>query len=136
MFVNCSPRCRTLPCHISGSVVRRFFRGQAEGPGGFLLLVEFLRERTVLEFEREHALLQVGYNRVQCVDKVFAVGDALFQLPVRGGGFGTHGQSVAHGAQSREDCRRGVSCFIDRPTNSGAPSGRAASRVRNDNPRR
>ena len=55
-----------------------------------------------MEFQRENALLKVGYNRVEGVDEVFAVGDALFQLLTGGLGFLAHGRSVAqvaHGGQ-------------------------------------
>ena len=75
-------------------IVRRRLVGLSDGAGSLLLLLERRDEFAVLEFQREHALLQVGYNRVEGVDELFAVGDALFQLLSGGVGFLIHGQSV------------------------------------------
>ena len=87
--------------------MRRSLVGRPDGSGSLLLLLERRYEFAVLEFQREHAFLKVGDNRVEGVGEVLAVGDALFQLLAGGVGFLAHGRSVtqvAHAGTGDPSC--------------------------------
>ena len=95
----------------------RLLVGLPRDAESLLLLVERRREFAVLKFQREHALLKVGNNRVKRVDEAFAVGDALFQLLAGGVVFMAHVRSVAQvarGGQCLAAARQAILGFLIR----------------------